>query len=266
MKNISQLIEKYIFSFFLCLPRLSIVTILLILILFINGCSTSKFGNSPEQLSLAKLIKNGKIAYNNDSYIKATQCYIDAVLEAEEIAPTHVKDIKFDLANIYIEWARELYWQAKRERSIKICQKAIIMLERASKIDSTYSIRCQILLKKLRRELKFINSQMGIDDNSYLANLKLRSMKIDLLSQQGDLFLKHKQYVNARDKYEELMMLDPFNLNVIRAFKNLDKEVKELATKPKVLTKEERIAEVERSYVQTILKKEAQKKALENSK
>lgn len=238
------------------LASLSCFSILLCSVtIFHSGCNSSKTENSQKQLSISQLNESGNIAYKNCNYIKATQCYIDALIDAEEFAPDKVEEIQINLANNYIEWARTLYWTAKENRSIKICKKAILMTERAAKIDEKRAIQCKNLIKKLKNELKIIYAQEKNHTNSFNNDLNDRSLQIKLLLKQGSIFTKHKQYTQAIDKYENVMVLDPFNLDAIRALRTITKQVNnQIAT-------EEDLDDIERNHIKAILKQRAQSKA-----
>lgn len=225
------------------------------LVIFHSGCNSSKTENSQKRLSISQLHESGNIAYKKSNYIKATQCYIDALLDAEEFAPDKVEEIQINLANNYIDWARTLYWTAKENRSIKICQKAILMTERAAEIDAKRTIQCKALIKKLKKELQFIYTQEKNHKNSFNNDLNDRSMQIKLLLKQGSIFIKYKQYTQAVDKFENVMVLDPFNLEAIRALRNIIKQVN------KKKTIEEELNEIERNHIKAILKQRAQDKA-----
>ena len=237
----------------------SCFAILIFTLAIINfGCNSSKIQNSQKLLSISKLKESGNTAYKNSNYIKATQCYIDALLDAEEFAPDKVEEIQINLANNYIEWARNLYWTAKENRSIKMCKKAVLMAERASTIDTKRTVHCKDLIKKLKNELTFIYAQENDNTNSFNNDLNDRSIQIKLMLKQGYIFAKHNQYTQAVDRYENVMIIDPFNLDAIRALRNL---IKQVNTKP---TPEEELDEIEKKHIKAILKKRAQDRATKN--
>jgi len=248
IKNISSLLAS--FSCFLI--------ILCSFAIFHSGCNSYKTKNSQKRISIYKLNKSGNIAYKKSNYIKAAQCYIDALLDAEEFAPDKVEDIQINLANNYIAWARALYWKAKENRSIKMCKKAILMTERAAKIDHKRSIQCYNLTKKLKNELQSLYTQKEEHTNSFNNDLNSRSMQIKLLLKQGSIFTKHKQYTQAIDKFKNVMVLDPFNLEATRALKNIIKN-----GNTNITTKEE-LDEIEKNHIKAILKQRAQEKSTKN--
>ena len=243
-------------SLFASFSRFAILLSALAILNF--GCNSSKTENSQKRFSISQLNESGNIAYKNNNYIKATQCYIDALLDAEEFAPDKVEEIQINLATNYIEWARNLYWTAKENRSIKLCKKAILMAERASKIDTKRTVHCKDLIKKLKNELTFIYAQENDNTNSFNNDLNDRSIQIKLLLKQGLMFAKHKQYTQAVDRYENVMIMDPFNLDAIRALRNL---IKQVNTKP---TPEDELNQIEKDHIRAILKKRAQEKAIKD--
>ena len=180
-------------------------------LLFIGGCTLSRMGEG-ETASLNMLIQKAEKAYDDDNYIKAVQCYIDAILKAEEICPDQVEPVKRDLAAVYLDWARTLYWDAKKNRSKKIGMKAITMAERATDIDPRREVSCRLLIDKLRKELASIKYKNATDIDKLDPNNKARALQIALFSKQAAVFFESGQYMRSRDKYEEVLLIDPFNL------------------------------------------------------
>lgn len=227
-----------------------------ILILILAGCATPRFGNDPKAANLNFLVRKAEKASREDNYIKSAQCYVDAILEAEEVAPEHVPTIKSELASVYLDWARSLYWSAKQNHSAKSCYRAINMAERAAEIDPKREVRCRLLIDKLKKELASIKYKNATDLDTLDPDNKVRSMKIALLCKQGAVFIESQQYTRARDKYEEVLIIDPYNLDAIRGLKKVMKELKKSASKRRAVSEAERMAEIEWNYVQAVAEKE----------
>jgi len=234
-------------------------------LVLLSGCTTGK-EDVTESASLNILLKKANKAYLADNYIKAVQCYIDAVLEAEESAPKQLEAIKEKLGTTYLDWARSLYWKAKQDRSERVCSKAITMAERAFEIDSRREKQCKVLIKKLKKDLESIKYQNVTDITKLDLGYKKRLLQIELLCKQATVFYDAGQYMRARDKYEEVLIIDPFNLTAIRGLKKVMKKVAKIGIKRKNLTEQERMAEVEWNYVQAIVTKEKQSQESESEK
>lgn len=240
----------------------------LIVMLLLVGCTSYRFGNDPKAIKLNQLVIKAEKASSKDNYIKAVQCYVDAILEAEDVAPEHVHEIKSELASTYLDWARSLYWEAKKKHSVKTCQKAIAMAGRAASIDPKREVRCRMLIDKLNKEMSSIKFRNETSLSTLDPGNKERSMKIALLCKQGAVFYESKQYTRSRDKYEEVLVIDPFNLEAIRGLKKVMRELKSVGSKRREVSKAERVAEIEWNYVQAIAEKEkaAQESQLDNLK
>lgn len=228
----------------------------LFLILFLAGCQSPRFGNSPETEKLNFLVEKAEKASQKENYIKAVQCYVDAILEAEEVAPQYVHDVKVDLASVYLDWARSLYWEAKKHHSAKSCYRAINMAERAAEIDPKREVRCRLLIDKLKQELATIKYKNAIDRESLDPNNKARAMKIALLSKQAAIFMESRQFTQSRDRYEEILTIDPYNLEAIRGLKKVMNEIKKAGIARSKAIEAETMAEIEWQYAQVIAEKE----------
>jgi general secretion pathway protein D len=250
-----------------CGRKIDMRYLLFILSLFLfAGCTTPGRVERPELANLNILLKKGDKAFQKNSYIKAVQCYIDAVLEAEELAPDRLDSIKQKLGAAYLDWARSLYWKAKQDRSERLCRKAITMAQRASEIDLRRKIQCKVLIKKLNKDLASIKYENVTDMKTLNPLYKERQLQIDLLCKQAKIFFDSGQYMRARDKYEEVLLINPFNLNAIRGLKKVMKEVTRIGAERKKVDEQERMAEVEWNYVQAIVMKEKQaQKSIQNS-
>ena len=232
--------------------------IFILSLFFLAGCISIGENDDPALAQLNTLEKKGDKAFRKDNYIKAVQCYIDAVIEAEEIAPERLDKISQKLGATYLDWARTLYWKAKQDRSEKLCLKAITMAQRASEIDSRRAVQCKVLLKKLTKDLASIKYENVTDINKIDPVYEERRLQIDVFCKQAAVFYASRQYMRARDKYEEVLLVDPFNLTAIRGLKKVMREVSRVGSERRKITEQERMAEVEWNYVQTIAMKEKQ--------
>lgn len=231
---------------------------LIFILFFLAGCLTTGKEETPEMAKLNALVEKGDHAFSANNYIKAVQCYIDAVLEAEVYAPDRLEEIKEKLSSSYLDWARSLYWEAKQGRSARVCQKAINMAKRASDINPRIQIKCKVLIEKLNKDLASIKYEKATDIKELDPMFNQRKLQIDVLCKQAEVFFESGQFMHARDKYEEVLLIDPFNLTAIRGLKKVMKEVTKAGSERKKVEEQERMAEVEWNYVQAIVQKEKQ--------
>lgn len=223
-----------------------------ILILLLNSCKTA----SPEKAELQNKINIAEEAVDQNDYKSAVKTYIEAIIDAENSVPEKVGSLKKALSRTYIEWSRQLYWEAKTEKSPELFKKAIYLCEKALEINPKYKIKCEVYISKFKKELASLKYKKATSINNLLPDSKERKYKIAVLFQQGEVLRQDKKYMKAKDKFEEILVLDPFHLGAARKIKRIMKTLTEIAQKRREVDETVKMAESEWKNVEPIAARE----------
>ena len=187
------------------------------LLFFLNGCTSL----SPEDKLLQESMKTAEDALKNDNYDAAAKAYIQAIVTAEDVAPEKVYDIKKSLAQNYIAWSRSIYWAAKTEKKPELFTKAIFLCEKAAEIHPKYKVRCMTYISKFKQEMAGMKFQNATSVDALIPDRKERNYKIAILKRQAALLDKERRYMLAKDKFEDILKIDPYNIEAARAIKKI---------------------------------------------
>jgi tetratricopeptide (TPR) repeat protein len=231
-----------------------IVTALLLL----GGCVTT----SPEYRQMEEFIKRAELSADRNNYESAVKEYMQAVVTAEDAAPDNVYTLKKSLAQTYIEWARSVYWKAKTEKSSDLFKKAILLCEKAVEVHPKYRIKCRRYISKFKKELKMIHDKNQTSVDTLLPDKKEKEYKIAILQKQGNTLRREKQYMLAKEKFEKILIIDPFNLEATRSIKKIMKTLAAIGKERREMDQTAKMTEVEWKNVEPIaLKEEAMESA-----
>jgi len=231
----------------------------IVTLLLLNGCATI----TPEYKQMQDSVKSAEYSIKQNNYKAAAKAYMLAVVTAEDVAPDKVYSLKKSLAQTYIDWSRSIYWKAKTEKSSNLFKKAIYLCEKAAEVHPKYRVKCQIYISKFKKELTSIQYKNRTSVDTLLPDRKERDYKIAILQKQGNTLRREKRYMMAKAKFEEILILDPFNLEATRAIKKIMKTVAEIGKRRGEMDKTAKMAESEWKNVEPIASKE---EAMESAK
>ena len=219
---------------------------------FLSGCTSV----SPEYQQMQNFVKTAKSAVKNDNYESAAKSYMQAIIAAEDLAPDKVHALKKSLANVYIDWSRSIYWKAKTAKNPDLFKKAVFLCEKAADVHPKYRIRCGIYISKFKKEMTSMKFRNNSSADTLLPDRKEREYKIALLQKQGHTLRREKRYMLAKAKFEEILKIDPFNLNATREIKKIMQTVSQVGKKRQEADQSVKMAEVEWKNVEPIASKE----------
>ena len=233
--------------------------------ILLSGCVST----TPEYKSMQASVKNAKLALKKDNYESAVKAYIQAVITAEDAAPDKVSSLKKSLAQTYISWSRSIYWQAKTKKNPELFKRSIFFCEKAAGVYPQYQKNCNIYISKFKRAMSEMKFKRAISVDSLLPDKRERNYKIAMLSKQGNALKRERRYMMAKAKFEDILRIDPYNLEATRSIKKIMQQVAEIGRKRKEMDDSVKMAEVEWKNVEPLASKEeameAAKREIESS-
>ena len=192
-----------------------------------------------------------------DDYPRAVQCFVEAMVKAEEFSlpSAEIERLSRALGTAYLDWARYLYWQARKSRSTDSCIMALDMASRAAEADPSLAHTVKHLSERLNKELEAIAYKSQI--NADLPDFNARSLQIHSLCRQAAILTESGLLDAARDKYEQVLVIDPYNYDAIRGLRKVTSKITEAGARRRDLVDKERLAEVEWHYVDAVTQRES---------
>lgn len=215
----------------------------IVLTAFLTSCASTKPLTS-DQKSLSQSLSSASFAYDADDYSVAAKHLTKALVLAEDVAPSKIRKIRKRLSNVYLDWARSLYWKAKSSNTPEPMARAIRLCAMAAKVNPRSKRKCDTYAAKFRSDLGSIRYKNSTALEKLEPSFAERQYKVDLFRKQAKVLMNAGNYMSAKDKIEEVLRLDPYNIEATRDLRKLMKLVAQAGTRRASADNEERNAEV----------------------
>ncbi|MCP4177371.1 MAG: hypothetical protein GY756_06370 [bacterium] len=205
-----------------------------------------------EQLLKSKqLVKTANNYYLNKNYSKAKNAYLASISILSHIKPGtaennyKINQLKDALSHVYTSWAKETLNEAEKLAYNDEIQKAINLCNEAKEINPKTKKSADVLIKKFKNRLKYNKYKEETSEKKLAPKLKEQSYNISVLYEQGKKLFHRKLYTQAKDKFEELLLIDPYNIDTIQYIRRINVKIYEAGKYRSEVTSTERQSEVE---------------------
>lgn len=187
-------------------------------------------------------------AFLNNEFEQAVENYQAAknhYLQAGNTAEIQEKARKIDqlTAKVYVEWADTVANEAETLADAKQFEDAIEKAQQAAQLNPKEG---KVMAERVKRyqamqQKAIIQSQTALDQIDPTA--EDRDQQIEIYLERGRRLYNRRRYIAARDEYEQVLVLDPFNIDATTGLFNINKKLKAYAEARRTVTEMERIAE-----------------------
>lgn len=189
-------------------------------------------------------------AYQGGAYQQAVDLYMRTIKILEKLADDPVslqkiENCKQAISRCYYYWAEKLYFDAQASADAKQYEQAISYCKKAAEIWPSAKKRMDDMIARFTKLKTAAEFQAQVAPDSVDPGNPTRLYNIDVLMKQGDIFYKDRQWDKARDKYEEVIAIDPYNIAAIDAIRRVNLRLFKAAHMRKELTEEEYKTEAE---------------------
>lgn len=204
-----------------------------------------------------ELAREAGKAYQSGAYQQAVDLYMKAISILQKLGddPTSLKNIencKQAISRCYNYWAEKLYFDAQDSADAKQYEQAIELCKKAAEIWPAAKKRMDELIARFTKLQTAAEYQAKVAPDTVDPGKSARLYSVDVLLKQGDIFYKDKQWDKARDKYEEVLAVDPYNIAAIDAIRRVNLRLYHAGKLRKELTEEEFKTELEWKMVTPI--------------
>lgn len=196
-----------------------------------------------------QLILNAQKAYSDDKFQKSVQLYLKAIGKLRECNETaleiqrKIKACEIAISKSCYYWAINLAEEAKKDDNVKKYSKAIQKLRDGIQIypQSKEMMENKISeYKDLRKKSQFKQTS---SPEKTMPDKKEEDYRIEVLFKQGVELYEDRQFDKAREKFESIIVLDPYNVDTIDYIRKLNEKFIETAEERYKATRSERNAE-----------------------
>ena len=171
----------------------------------------------------AQSYQGGEYKKSIDYYLKALSLLKELSQKtADPVIEQKIANCKQAVSNAYFYWAEKLYFDAQKSADAKQYTLAIKNCETAAKIWPPAKPKLDEAIALYRKYQKSAEYQSKVSPDTIDPGRAARQYSIDVLLKQGEVFVADKQWDKARDKYEDVLAVDPFNVQAIEAIRLLN--------------------------------------------
>ena len=197
------------------------------------------------------LMKEARDCYLDKKYQKSKEKYLKAISILSTSTPgasdsqKKITYIKNALSNVYTAWAQDILQSAQEESVKGKTDEAIQLCNQAKEMNPA----CKDIANKLIQKYSDINSNAqykdSISDEKVHPSYKDKLYSVDVLYEQGKTLFNKKLYNQAKDKFQELLLADPYNINAIEYIRKINGIILKAGDYRTKVTATERKAELE---------------------
>ncbi len=213
-------------------------------------------------------VATARRAFTSNRYKESIDFYNSAVKRLQQAGSSkHVNGkiaaIKKNMAIVYHYWARSEAVQAQKEADAKRFGKAIKHCLNAMEMDPAMRPEMERLVKRYQEQQRVAVYKTDTSPETIDPTQPERLYKIDLLLAQGKKLYDEKLWHRAREKFESVLVMDPYNAEAILLIRNLTKEMYKAGVRRYHDTRMERNAETTWKYVAPLIPRSAAEAAEE---
>jgi general secretion pathway protein D len=212
--------------------------------------ATEKVRRQELELMADELAVQAMKLWRQNDYKLAADKYVEAKARLDKISRSQPRiakkkeNIDANLHNLYSDWATDLIREAHQLVSVAKVEQAIEKCNQAGTYDPS---RRQLMDERIRKyrdlkkqlELKEMTKPELIDNEK-----EQRDFDVKVALEQGKVFLKNRRYADARDKFEKVLLTDPYEVSAIRYLRQINEELEQVGAEKYRQVVAERMAEV----------------------
>ncbi|MBP5586063.1 MAG: hypothetical protein J6Y92_06895 [Lentisphaeria bacterium] len=171
-----------------------------------------------------ELMKKASSAFEHEEYDVAVDAYVDVLKlleqdvvngEVPDANKAKIAEVQKMISNCYYFWARKIFNEAEETAQIGLYDEAIEKCEEAIKV---YPLSEPIMRKTIDEYTIMKSSaqyKKDTSDEELIPEAKNRVKRISVLIRQGQTLYNTKQWNRAQEKFNQVIILDPYNITAI---------------------------------------------------
>lgn len=203
---------------------------------------------SERELKAKDLYFEGRAFYLKGEFEDAVGKFVSAQHLLKEASPTkyQVEQKQLDkvLGFTYEEWANDLSRTALENASLEAYENAIQRLQRAAQLSPKRVDDIKDKIKRLQQEQQLADIRQRSAPSEVDPGKAQRDTDIEVLTRQGEVLYHNQRYMDAREKFEQVMLKDIYNVTATKFMQLIFNRLEKNSQHRFDIMKTERIAEV----------------------
>ncbi|MFZ2658381.1 MAG: hypothetical protein WAX69_25835 [Victivallales bacterium] len=224
-----------------------------------NDIAKESAVKNESELKAISLSEQARKAFERNEFQNARDLY----LQSKEVMIKNLGEGGFNkekiqavneaLVAVYQYWAEDLASKAEKALSASQYDEAINLCNEAIKVSPSCETRMTHLIERLNTMKDAVKYRSEASEKTIDPKKDDRTYNIDVLFEQGKKFYDDGQYDKARDKFEEILVMNPYHMKAIQYIKNINGKLYDTGNVRYQLTRRERLTEAEWKYVPPII-------------
>ena len=177
-----------------------------------------------------ELFVAGKYMEARDKYMEAIKAYEQfgtsgSFSEKSEFCRKRIRECYYERAKQAMDRADKLAQSRDFDEAIKVCDEALKFCEREQRDELT---RLKVIYEKRRDNAV---DREAADANKLIPDLKAQEYQIQVLMEQGRKLAMNKEYGRAARKFQEVLLINPFNGDALQCLRAVNERIGEIGVK-----------------------------------
>lgn len=208
-------------------------------------------------LNATSRIEQARDALNEQNYESAIDLLSTAERDLRRIsglsqASEKLVDVQQLLAITYERWADQLVKEGTANLEKDKFDEAIRLYNEALTINPELRQSISERIKRLEEARTIANFQELTSADNVDPERGEREREIALFLEQGRVYFRHRRYMDAREKFEQVLIKDPYNMEATRYLQSIYDELHQDAQERRWAMIKERTAEIEWKWVDPV--------------
>lgn len=206
-----------------------------------------------------QLVSDANKALAKNSFQEAVNNYlqaIDALKKCSYSSPyiqSKIERCSSALSKAYSYWADDVAATAEKQAKVQDYDKAVSLCEEAIKIYPPAQKKYQDKIQEYNKMKDAVTYRKNISESKINPDKETRDYEIEVKIKQGAALYKDGQYDKARDKFEEVLVIDPYQMKAIEYIRIINNKIEAKGEARRKVTHGERIAETEWKLVTPVV-------------
>ncbi len=169
-------------------------------------------------------------AYQEQEFDKAVDYYLkaleilqnqDVTIEEAAAQSSKIEKVKKLIGQSYFCWAEKTFMEAEEFAELGEYDKAIEFCRQALEYFPQAKDKAEVMISKYERMKSSAEYRKETSEDELIPDARSRDKRLALLLRQGQVLVQTQQWAKAMEKYNEVLVIDPYNITAIDALRRV---------------------------------------------
>lgn len=188
------------------------------------------------------------------NYLEAITIYKSLdVSGTNPVIKSRIESCREQIGKSYFYWAEQIALDAEAAASASQFSEAIKLCREAIMIYPEFKSKLEKRIARYEQMLKSVERKLSVEENRLIKNKDEIDYNIQLFYRQGQLLAESGQLLEARRKFEQVLLLNPYRMEAIQGLRAVNIRIEQaMRTRRDKTTTMERITEAEWKWASPI--------------